>query len=382
MKRLFFLLISLYITVAAIAQNIVVEGISPNLFVIHTVVPKENFYSIGRLYNQSPKEIATFNNITMEKGLSIGQHIKIPLTEQNFAVDNKAAEGEKLVPVTRKVAKGENIFKIGTACNITAQSIRQWNLLSSDNVAVGASLVIGHLKVKATESTLAAGKNAVAPSVVVKPAPVAIPKPAVPAPLKDVPVEVAGTTPKNNGGFSAIETKKTEVPEPAKEPVKKAVAAVETKPISTPKKEVVVTKPENEPAPKPKPQQQPSMPKIEDKNIDLSNTAASTAEGAFASIFTKDLGNKSLNNKTGEAATFKSTSGWQDKRYYVLMNDVTPGTIVKLSSGSSKVVYAKVLGSIPEMKENNGLLLRVSNAAASYLGIADPRFPIAISYYQ
>ena len=64
------------------------------------------------------------------------------------------------------------------------------------------------------------------------------------------------------------------------------------------------------------------------------------------------------------------------------MNDVTPGTIVKLSSGSSKVVYAKVLGSIPEMKENNGLLLRVSNAAASYLGIADPRFPIAISYYQ
>lgn len=382
MKRLIFLQICLYSTVAAIAQNIVVEGTTPNLFVNHTVVAKENFYSIGRLYNQLPKEIASFNSLTLEKGLSIGQLVKIPLNEQNFAVDNKAGEGEKLVPVTHKVVKGENIFKIGTACNITAQSIRQWNLLSSDNVAVGASLVVGHLKVKVTESKLAAGKNAVAPSVVVKPALIAAPKPVAPAPVKDVPVEVANTIPKSNGAFSTIETKKAEVIEPAKEPLKKSVVVVETKPIPPPKKEVALNNPENEPSPKPRPQQQPSMPKIDDKNIDLSNTTASTAEGAFASIFTKDLGNKSLNNKTGEAATFKSTSGWQDKKYYVLMNDVTPGTIVKLGSGNSKVVYAKVLGSVPEMKENNGLLLRVSNAAASYLGIADPRFPITISYYH
>ena len=188
MKRLFLLLISLYMTVGAIAQNIEVEGTAPNLFVTHTVVPKENFYSIGRLYNQLPKEIAAFNSLTLEKGLSIGQLIKIPLNEQNFAIDNNAGEGEKLVPITHKVVKGENIFKIGTACNVTAQSIRQWNLLSSDNVAVGASLVVGHLKVKATESKLAAGKNAIAPSVVVKPAPVAAPKPA-PASVKDVPVD-------------------------------------------------------------------------------------------------------------------------------------------------------------------------------------------------
>ena len=227
MKRLIFLQICLYSTVAAIAQNIVVEGTTPNLFVNHTVVAKENFYSIGRLYNQLPKEIASFNSLTLEKGLSIGQLVKIPLNEQNFAVDNKAGEGEKLVPVTHKVVKGENIFKIGTACNITAQSIRQWNLLSSDNVAVGASLVVGHLKVKVTESKLAAGKNAVAPSVVVKPALIAAPKPVAPAPVKDVPVEVANTIPKSNGAFSTIETKKAEVIEPAKEPLKKSVVVVE-----------------------------------------------------------------------------------------------------------------------------------------------------------
>ena len=64
------------------------------------------------------------------------------------------------------------------------------------------------------------------------------------------------------------------------------------------------------------------------------------------------------------------------------MNDIVPGTIVKIASMENKVVYAKVLGSMPEMKENNGLLLRISNAAASYLGIIDPKFPVQISYYQ
>jgi hypothetical protein len=64
-----------------------------------------------------------------------------------------------------------------------------------------------------------------------------------------------------------------------------------------------------------------------------------------------------------------------------LINDVTPGTILKISSSDNKVIYAKVLGSMPEMKENNGLLLRISNAAASNLGIIDPKFPVQITYY-
>jgi hypothetical protein len=105
-------------------------------------------------------------------------------------------------------------------------------------------------------------------------------------------------------------------------------------------------------------------------------------EGVFANVFTAEAGQKSISNKTGEAATFKSTSGWQDKKYYVLMNDVAPGTIIKIASTENKVVYAKVLGSMPDMKENNGLLLRISNSAASYLGIIDPKFPVQISYYQ
>ena len=69
---------------------------------------------------------------------------------------------------------------------------------------------------------------------------------------------------------------------------------------------------------------------------------------------------------------FKSTSGWQDSKFYVLMNNVVPGTIVQLRVISTgKRIYAKVLGSVPSGKESEGVDLRISNATASALGIAD-----------
>jgi hypothetical protein len=123
------------------------------------------------------------------------------------------------------------------------------------------------------------------------------------------------------------------------------------------------------------------------RNVASENTnvagmeTGSMVSGAFSGLFSNNPAQKSQKNRSGEAATFKSTSGWQDKKYYVLMDDVAPGTILKISSGG-KVVYAKVLGNMPEMKENTGLLLRISNSAASSLGIIDPKFPVEVSYYQ
>ncbi len=61
---------------------------------------------------------------------------------------------------------------------------------------------------------------------------------------------------------------------------------------------------------------------------------------------------------------------------------VAPGTILKIASVDSKIIFAKVLGSMPQMKENKGLLLRLSNAAAAYLGMVDAKFPVQVSFYQ
>ena len=44
----------------------------------HKVGPKESLYSISRLYNVHPRDLAAYNNIPVESTLSIGQVLKIP----------------------------------------------------------------------------------------------------------------------------------------------------------------------------------------------------------------------------------------------------------------------------------------------------------------
>ena len=44
----------------------------------HTVGPKESIFSIGRMYDVHPRELAEFNNISFETGVKIGQVLNIP----------------------------------------------------------------------------------------------------------------------------------------------------------------------------------------------------------------------------------------------------------------------------------------------------------------
>ncbi len=63
------------------------HGVSPKLWLVHSVAPKENWYSIGRLYNVSPKELAPYNGLPIDKPLAIGQILKVPLNAGNFSLD-------------------------------------------------------------------------------------------------------------------------------------------------------------------------------------------------------------------------------------------------------------------------------------------------------
>ncbi|MGI8638161.1 MAG: LysM peptidoglycan-binding domain-containing protein [Segetibacter sp.] len=355
MKKMFVIISFLCTGLVARSQNLTLEGTAPSLYITHTVAPKENFYSVGRLYNQAPKSIASFNNLVMEKGLSIGQHIKIPLNEQNLDISEKSNPGET-VPLTHIVGKNETLSKIGTDLNVSAQTIKHWNNLASDNIAPGTPLVVGHLKMSSSAGIAKAATN---PAVISRPE--AAKQEAV-AENKQVTAE-----PKKEAlAISASSQDSAATPAEKPESARQTEVAANVGAKESPAKQITSATETKKP---------------ENYSYATANNTGSI-EGVFAGVFTTDASQKAINNKSGEAATFKSTSGWQDKKYYILMNDAAPGTIVKISSTENKVVYAKVLGSMPEMKENNGLLLRISNAAASYLGIIDPRFPVQISYYQ
>lgn len=372
MKKLFVIVVFLCSALVAKSQNLAVEGTAPNLYIIHTVAPKDNFYSVGRLYNQSAKSIASFNNLVMEKGLVIGQKIKIPLNAQNLDASGNA--NSETVPLTHVVGKNETLSKIGSELHVSAQSIKQWNNLSSDNIAPGTALVVGHLKMSSTTGVAKTITNAtVNNQPVAKQEPVAETKQIAAEPKKEEPTAVSQTP-----IVEKEETAPVVKQEPATQPETATTTSAKEATIKqAPAKQDVVKQ-----APLAEAPVRTEEPRRSETYSYSSTINLGSIEGVFANVFTTDVSQRSLNTKSGEAATFKSTSGWQDKKYYVLMNDVAPGTIVKIASTDNKVVYAKVLGSMPEMKENTGLLLRISNAAASYLGIIDPKFPVQISYYQ
>jgi LysM repeat protein len=79
---LFAPLLTLSISVFAnpVVDSVGVENLNGKKVVLHKLDPKDNYYSIGRRYNVSPKNIIQFNN---NAPLKIGGIIKVP-TEQSF----------------------------------------------------------------------------------------------------------------------------------------------------------------------------------------------------------------------------------------------------------------------------------------------------------
>ena len=83
----------------------------------------------------------------------------------------------------------------------------------------------------------------------------------------------------------------------------------------------------------------------------------------------------------GQAMSFKTEAGWSDYKYYILINDAPVGSIIKITAANGKIAYAKVLWNMGDMKENEGLVCRISNATAAALGINETLFNLELTYY-
>ncbi|HWB26846.1 MAG TPA: LysM peptidoglycan-binding domain-containing protein [Chitinophagaceae bacterium] len=104
--------------------------------------------------------------------------------------------------------------------------------------------------------------------------------------------------------------------------------------------------------------------------------------GYFSPMFGVDVAGRKLQTANGIAMTFKTASGWTDKKYYILMNDVPPGSVVQVTNQDGKAIYAKVLWNMGDLKDNDGLNFRISDAAASALNLKDNKFQLAVTYYE
>jgi LysM repeat protein len=322
------------------APLLVIQGEPGKFYVEHTVNAKENWYSVGRMYNISPKEIAPFNASDISKPLEVGQKLRIPLTAANFSQNGQKAEGETLIPIYHTIEPKEWLYHIATTYSkVSVATLEKWNNITGDQAKAGTQLIISYLKVKTSQSPLAEAAKS-QPSTT---------------------VAATSTVVKKDSSKQQLSSGSTPNP--------KATA----KEDATVKKQSV-------------PQSQVSDTKFPESNPVTSTAAIATATsskntGRGAGGFFESEYQSSSKKLSGQAATFKSTSGWDDKKYYALMNNVAVGTIIQITSPTTnKTVYAKVLGQLPDMKESTGLVIRLSNAAAAEMGTGEGRFSVDLKY--
>lgn len=300
MKKSLFILLLICTTLLGIGQDLMVHSGDKGLYLLHQVAAKENFYSIGRLYNVAPKDIAVYNSVDMNNGLSVGQSLMIPLTENNFS-----QSVNKGTPVYYTVSEKEGLYRVSMNNNkVSLEELRKWNGINGDNISAGQKLIVGYLLSSEMQNLARTDQAA--------------------------PAQGLGL--------------------PSRPPV------TETQQPRT---------------------EQP-------KNITtVSNPVAVGGAGYFKSQFEQQSRSQSSGkNATVTSGIFKTASGWQDAKYYALLDQVEPGTIVQVVNPSNnKAIYAKVLGQMSGIRQNQGLELRISNAAAAALDVSETeKFIVRVSY--
>lgn len=282
----------LFFSICVFAQGQhVIQRNERGLHLKHTVAPKENFYSIGRIYNASPRDIASFNNLDLNLGLGAGQVILIPLSASNFSQNT-----DRGTPVYYVVKDSEGLFRVSVNNNnVLMSNLRKWNNLTDDNISAGSRLIVGYIT--SAESS-------------------------------------------ENPGSSTASTPLQRTPEQT---------------------------------------QNSTNPPVSNKSL----TAIEASGGYFRNDYDQQTRNGSSGRSiTGTGGIFKTASGWMDAKYYALLDGVEPGTVIKVTNPTSnRSVYAKVLGEMSGIRQNAGLDIRISNAAASVLGINETdKFIVNVNY--
>jgi len=341
MKKLMTVASLLFIYSFVFSQDLVLKSGSKGMYLEHKVAAKEGLFPLGRMYNVHPRHIANFNGIDFNKGLAIGQKINIPLTDTNFK--QNVNKGVPVYYVTEK----ENLANISVKSKAQINDLRGWNNLTADNISAGTKLIIGFLITNEMQD------------------------------------RVVAITPK------------TLVVEESVSNVKKQETSEKKQPVNEPKKDVVVEesvsnekaeeqKKQTEPAVKETPPEVKEEPKKTEPPV-VKPQASMNEDGAgyFKNNFFQQVKTVPVTkDQTVTSSIFKTQSGWQDGKYYLLINGVEPGTIVKITNPSnSKTVYAKVLYSMDKIRENQGVDIRISDAAASSLAVSETdKFILKVNY--
>lgn len=324
------------VTVAHAQDTLQVQGTTPNLFLEHTVRKGETFYSLSRSFGVPAKDIATANKLPFEKGVQIGAAVKIPLTAANFSQAANAAPGANLHPVYHRVAEKETLYRVSQNYNkVPLDNIRHWNNFSGDGLQKDSYVIVGF--VKGSANGVALGHPAAS-------------APAATAPASTTP-PVAASTP--------VAKPQQGTPPPATQPAEASNTPEET------------------------PAAAPAKPVAESTHTAAPPAVSTPANVPFETIYSQQTAGKDTKTEKGPAGWFKSNAVLNSGKYYALHNSAPRGTIIKVTNPlNGKFIYAKVLDAIPQLKQNAGLIIKLSDASMQALSTSDAKFYCELTYVE
>lgn len=130
----------------SVIDSIGVENLNGSKVIIHQIVKNDTYYSVGRRYNVSPKEIMTFNeNKYLQVGVLIKVPTKIPFGSQSASATarvNTPSGSSKPALIDYEVKPKDNLNSIARAHGTTVNELRRINELRSINLRIGQQLKV------------------------------------------------------------------------------------------------------------------------------------------------------------------------------------------------------------------------------------------------
>jgi LysM repeat protein len=317
-KRIFitvvgFLILGQISLFAASLDSLRIEYIDGKAYIIHQVDLGETLYSISKRY-KTPMDVIADASPDVKKGLLEGMILRIPYIPQ---INNSVKEQ------THIVAKGETLYSISRAYNISILQIMEWNNLISNELKIDQVLKIGgdsppqkidyilngvkiHV-VQAGEGLYALARN-------------------FDVTVEEL-VEWNGLTSSSlNLGQEVIVGKNV------------GQGPIEDEPLA--KEEPVVV-----------------------ENVPL-------VAAAFAPMI-----------KAKENGLAASIEGEANQTFLGLHRDIPIGTLVAVRNEmNDQVVFVRIIGKLPDTGLNDKVIIRLSQGAVAQLHAIDPKFRVEISY--
>lgn len=287
-------------------------------YLSHRIRTGENIFLLSRRYSVPPAVLADVNEVNYQDGLVKGSRFRIPIDKYNYIRIESMVDSR---PLYYRPEPEDNLHSISRMFNVSQGAIQRWNRMPDADLGNRPVLLVGWIAYDKSQQPFPASTAAVPDT----------------SPAKDT-KDIKGT------GVKTMPTAK----------------AVKSAPL---------------PLPRP----------VKDSMAGKAQPAAALAEeepesNALARQFKEEDQGGPVIEESG-AAVFYTLKNATGGTYYAFHNSARKGSVIKiLNPASNKMIYAKVIGPVPQLKEYHNAIVGLSSNAMKALGARDRRMFCKLKY--